>query len=159
MNRFSPSLACSCVLLLGTALHLSASEPAQMAGVWRGHSTGKQNLAFGIARTESDDQFTISKDLRSVVLLPLSATTEISGKSQKAPVHSAPATLTTTARLEKGDLVVQRTVRHSTGGDRQTWTFHLQSPSTLHVKFASSYLDTAGGQISWYKTEGTLQRQ
>lgn len=155
MSRILPPLA----LLLGSALHLCAGEPAQMAGVWRGHSAGKQELAFGISRTESDEQFTISKDLRTVILLPLAATTEISGRMQKTPVHAVPETVTTAAHLENGDLVAKRTVRYSTGEDRQTWTFHLQSPSTLHVKFASSYLDTTGGQLSWRRMEGTLQRQ
>lgn len=159
MSRFIPSLAFGVALLFGNATCLHADEPKAMAGVWRGHSKGKQELAFGISRTESDDQFTISDDLRTVTLLPLGGSYESGGKMEKTPVHSVITTLTTEARLEKGDLIVKRTVRRSTGEDHQTWTFHLQSPSTLHVSYASSFIDTAGGQLSWCKTEGTLQRQ
>lgn len=146
-------------ILFGSTLHLSAGEPSQMAGVWRGHSKGKQALAFGISRTESDDRFTISNDLRIVALLPLGGTHEVGHKMEQTPVHSVTTTLTTEARLEKGDLVAKRVVRYSTGQDHQTWTFHLQSPSTLHVSYASSFVDTVGGQLSWRKMEGTLQRQ
>jgi hypothetical protein len=159
MSRLLFALAFAFLLLFGNAMCLSAEAPKAMVGVWRGHSKGKQELAFGISRTESDDQFTISDDLRTVTLLPLGGTHEVGRKMEQTPVHSVTTTLTTEARLEKGDLIVKRTVRRSTGEDRQTWTFHLQSPSTLHVSYASSFVDTAGGQLSWCKTEGTLQKQ
>ena len=159
MSRFLSPLAFAFALLFSNAMGASAGEAKQMAGVWRGHSKGKQELAFGIARTESDDQFTVSDDLRTVTLLPLGGTHEVGRKMEQTPVHSVTTTLTTEARLEKGDLIVKRTVHRSTGEDHQTWTFHLQSPSTLHVIYASSFVDTAGGQLSWCKTEGTLQKQ
>lgn len=159
MSRFLPPLACALVLLLGGAMRISAGEPKQMAGTWRGHSAGKQELAFGPARTETDDQFTISNDLHTVTLLPIGGSHEVGGKMEKTPVHAVTSTLTTEAHLEGGDLVVERVVRYSTGEDRQTWTFHSQSPNTLRVKFSSSFIDTAGGRLSWCKKEGTLQRQ
>jgi hypothetical protein len=130
-----------------------------MAGVWRGHSTGRHDLAFGIVRSESDDQYTVSNDLRTVTRLPVAAASEIGGKMQKSPVHAVPTTLTTEARIENGELVARRVTHYSTGENYETWTVHLQSPSALHVKYASSLIDRAGGQISWHKTEGTLQRQ
>lgn len=159
MNRFFTSLVLALAILFGDAMHSSAGDPKEMAGVWRGHSKGKQELAFGIGRTESDDQFTISDDLRAVTLLPLGGTHEVGRKMEQTPVHSVPTTLTTEARLENGDLLVKRVVRYSSGEDRQTWTFHLQSPRTLRVSYASRFVDTAGGQLSWCKMGGTLQRQ
>jgi len=159
MSRFFASLVLALVVLYSNAMDSLAVDPKEMAGVWRGHSKGKQELAFGISRTESDDQFTISGDLRTVILLPLGGTHEVGRKMEQTPVHSVPTALTTEARLENDDLIVKRTVRYSTGEDRQTWTFHLQSPSTLHVSYASRFVDTAGGQLSWCKMEGTLQKQ
>lgn len=152
-------LSVAAVLWLVLLVPSTAAGPSQMAGTWRGHSSGKQELAFGISRTESDDQITISPDLRKVMWLPIGAASEIGGKMQKSPVHAVATALTTEARLDHGDLVATRVVRYSTGENRETWTFHLQSPSTLRVRFASSYIDSAGGQLSWRKTEGTLQRQ
>jgi len=159
MKRFVPSLAFASVALFGSTMQLPAGEPGQMAGTWRGLSKGKQELAFGIARTESDDQFTISKDLHTVNLLPLGGSYESGGKMEKTPVHSVTKTLTTEARLEKGDLIVTRVIRYSTGEDHQTWTFHPKTKTSLHVSYTSSLIDHAGGRLSWCKTEGTLQRR
>lgn len=147
------------VVLLGMTLCSRAVEPKLIAGVWRGHSTGKQKLAFGIVRSESDDQYTVSNDLRTVIRLPVAAASESGGKMEALPVHTVPTTLTTEARIENGELVAKRVTHYSTGENYETWTFRLQSSGTLGVKYASSLIDRAGGQLSWHKTEGTLQRR
>jgi len=146
-------------VMLGAALRSSAVEPKLMAGVWRGHSAGKQKLAFGIVRSESDDQYTVSNDLRTVIRLPVAAASETAGKMEALPVHAVATTLTTEARIENGELVARRVTHYSTGENDETWTFRLQSPGTLGVKYESRVIDRAGGEISWHKAEGTLQRR
>ncbi|MEP6668315.1 MAG: hypothetical protein ABJF10_04135 [Chthoniobacter sp.] len=158
MDLRLPFAPLACVVLLGTTIRASGAEPKVMAGVWRGHSAGKQELAFGIVRSESDDQYTVSNDLRTVTRLPLAASFESGGKMQPSPVHAVATTLTTEARIESGELVAKRVTQYSTGENRETWTFRLRSPSVLHVQYASSYILPSGRQLSWHKTEGTLQR-